>query len=258
MEEARALPLDGVHNFRDYGGYCAHNGRLKMGLLWRSGQHADATDDDLRKIDQLKLRNVMDFRGISERAKAPCKRGAGFCAEIHNFDGETAGLAPHIEAASGAIDQLGAHNALSSIYANLPRRTPVLWMIRRYFEVLASGERASLVHCVAGKDRTGMAVYLFHHAMGVHKDDAMSDYLLTNSVGNSAARIEAGFKGLRAKYGNIDDATIRILMGVDERYIDAMCNSVEAEYGSIDHFLENACGVTSHMREQLRDHFIEG
>ena len=47
----RVLPLDGIHNFRDYGGYAARDGaRLKQGVLWRSGQHVDASEDDLTKV----------------------------------------------------------------------------------------------------------------------------------------------------------------------------------------------------------------
>ena len=50
------LDLEGVYNFRDYGGYpVAGGGRLKRGLLWRSGQHHDATDADLERIAALKL-----------------------------------------------------------------------------------------------------------------------------------------------------------------------------------------------------------
>ena len=44
MSQDRVLPLEGVHNFRDYGGYAVGGGgRLRRGLLWRSGQHHDAT-----------------------------------------------------------------------------------------------------------------------------------------------------------------------------------------------------------------------
>ena len=51
----RHLPLDGVHNFRDYGDYAvAGGGRVKPGLLWRSAQHRDATDADLARIAALK------------------------------------------------------------------------------------------------------------------------------------------------------------------------------------------------------------
>jgi len=258
----RVLPFEGVHNFRDYGGYAAASGgRVRRGVLYRSGQHVGASDADLAAIDQLGLRHVVDFRGASERTASPCRRGEGFCAEVHVFDGETANLAPHLEAADGVLDSEGAHRAMERIYRNLPDREPVLWVMRRYFDVLAlrpeEGGGASLVHCLAGKDRTGMAVALLHHALGVHPDDAMEDFLLTNTAGNIDARVAAGADAVRAKYGAIDDDTIRVLMGVDERYLHAMRESVESAHGSLDAFLEDVLGVGEAKREALRLHLVE-
>jgi protein tyrosine/serine phosphatase len=259
MTENRVLPLQGVHNFRDYGGYLvAGGGRVKRGLLWRSGQHVDASAADLAAIDALALAHVIDLRGNAERTNAPCARGEGFCAEVHFYDGETAYLAPHLEAANDVLDIDGAHRAMTRIYRDLARREPVLWGFRRYFEVLARGDGASLVHCLAGKDRTGMAVALLHHALGVHPDDAMADFLLTNAAGNLDARVAAGAKAVRGRYGDISDETVRVLMGVDERYLIAMREAVEAEFGSIDAFMERVLGVDANRREALRLHLTEG
>lgn len=260
MNQDRILPLEGVHNFRDYGGYStAAGGRLKRGALWRSGQHGGATDADLAAIDALGLRHVIDFRGQSERAASPCRRGSGFGAEVLAYDGETANLAPHLEAADdGVLDPAGAHRAMERIYRNLPHRKPVHWVMRRYFATLARGEGASLVHCLAGKDRTGMAVALLHHALGVHPDDAMADFLLTNVAGNIERRIEAGGAVIRERHGGIAEATIRILMGVDERYLAAMREALAGHYGSVDAFLESELGVDAAMRASLRLHLVEG
>lgn len=259
MTEDRILPLEGVHNFRDYGGYpVARGGRLKRGTLWRSGQHVGATDADLEAIDALSLRHVIDFRGASERAASPCRRGTAFSAEVVVFDGETANLAPHVEAADGVLDEAGAFRAMERIYRNLPHRKPVHWVMRRYFAALAAGEGPSLVHCLAGKDRTGMAVALLHHTLGVHPDDAMADFLLTNVAGNIDARIAAGGEAIRARHGGIGEATIRILMGVDERYLHAAREALVEHYGSVDAFLEREIGVDGAMREALRLHLVEG
>nr|WP_137678665.1 tyrosine-protein phosphatase [Parerythrobacter lutipelagi] len=258
----RALPLEGVHNFRDYGGYATSGGsRMKRGLLWRSGQHLEATDADLKAIAALDLQHVIDFRGRSERTSYPCRRHADFAADVVFYDGETAALAPHVEAAEGVLDVGAAHAKMEALYARLPQREPVLYVMRRYFEVLSKGPGQdggpSLVHCLAGKDRTGMAVALLHHAVGVHPDDAMEDFLLTNTVGNIDARIAAGAVAVREKWGNLSDDTIRVLMGVDERYLVAMRKAVEAEHGSLDAFLKDVLGVTQERREALRLHLTE-
>ncbi|AKM06857.1 tyrosine-protein phosphatase [Pelagerythrobacter marensis] len=258
MDRDRVIPLEGIHNFRDYGGYpVAGGGRMKRSLVFRSGQHAEASDADLAVIDKLALRHVIDFRGVSERTNYPCRRGEGFCAQVVAFEGETANLAPHMEAADGVLTFDGAHRAMERIYRNLPTREPVLWVMRQYFATLAQGEGASLVHCLAGKDRTGMAVALLHHALGVHPDDAMEDFLLTNTAGNIEARVAAGGNAIRAKYGAVDDDTIRVLMGVDPRYLHAMREAVEETHGSLDVFLADVLGVDDARREALRLHLTE-
>ncbi|MGB7372856.1 tyrosine-protein phosphatase [Pontixanthobacter sp.] len=258
MDFQRVLPLSGVHNFRDYGGYrVTGGGQVKTGILFRSGEHGRASDADLAVIGALDVRHVIDLRGNSERRANPCRRSEGFSAEVHFFDGETAGLAPHVEAARDAIDTAAAHAAMERLYSQLPARDNLIWIFRRYFRALAEGSGASVIHCLAGKDRTGMAVDMLHHILGVHPDDAMEDYLLTNTAGDLDARVAAGARAVRAKYGDIDDATIRVLMGVDARYLHASRKAVETEHGSIDAFLKDVLHVDDAMRESLRLHLIE-
>ena len=258
MQTDRVLPLGGVHNFRDYGGYgVAGGGRVKTGLLWRSGQHVDATDGDLAAIDALDIRHIIDMRGASERRSYPCRRSEDFSAQTTFFDGETAALAPHVEAGGAGLDEDAVHRRMTRLYSNLPSREPVLWVMRRYFDILARGEGASLVHCLAGKDHTGMAVALLHHALGVHPDDAMHDYLLTNTAGNIDARVEAGARAVREKYGDMDDGAVRVLMGVDERYLLAMRKAVEEEHGSLDVFLRDVLEVDDAKRDALKKQIVQ-
>src|SRR3546814_10609086 len=79
----RFLSLEGVHKFRDCGGYAvAGGGRLRRGVLWRSGQHHGATDSDLDRIAGLGLASVFDLRTPKERETHPCRRPSGFEAEL--------------------------------------------------------------------------------------------------------------------------------------------------------------------------------
>ena len=260
MTNQTILDTEAIHNFRDYGGYSAAGGaRVKTGLLWRSGQHSEATDADLSAVSSLDLQNIIDLRGNSERGRAPCKRTADFSGRVLFFDGETAGLslAPHEEAASKAIDAAGAREAMQLLYSRLPFRGNLIAALRLYFAALATGEGASLVHCMAGKDRTGMAVDLLHHALGVHRDDAMADFLLTNTVGDVDARIAAGARTIRGKHGaQVDDETVRVLMGVEESYLLAMRKAVEDEHGSVDAFLRDVLGVDDAAQKALRLHLL--
>ena len=85
----------------------------------------------------------------------------------------------------------------------------------------------------------------------------MEDFLLTNTAGNIEARVAAGGETIRAKYGAVDDETIRVLMGVDARYLHAMRKAVEEAHGSLDAFLADVLEVDEARREALRLHLVE-
>lgn len=258
MVHDRFLPLSTIHNLRDYGGYgTADGGRVRRGLLWRGGHQADADAAALAELERLAFSDVIDLRGSGERDRHPSRRPDGFGGRVHEYDGETAGLAPHLEAVEGSVDAASARRAMVALYAALPERLALNTMLQRYFAALAEGRGASLVHCAAGKDRTGMAVDLLHHVLGVHHDDAMADYLLTNDAPGNERRIADGMAMLGEKYGARDEATARVLMGVEAEFLDAARAAMVKAEGSIDTYLEKRLGVDAAMRERLRLQLVE-
>lgn len=260
-ETDRVIPLSGIHNFRDYGGYAASGGRLRRGLLWRSGQHADATPEDLETVHRLGIATVIDLRGDSEREKFPCVRHGAFDAAVVFHPGETAGLqgrAVHEESSSEIVTAADAHAAMVRLYETLAWRPILVGTYRLYFQALA-GERApSLLHCLAGKDRTGLGAALVHTVLGVHPDDVMADYLLTNSAGNVDRRIEAGAKHMRGNYGSrIEEAAIRALMSVEPDYLQTSLDQIRARHGSVEAYAEEVLGVGPELRAALAANLIE-
>lgn len=254
----RVLKLDGVHNFRDYGLYPGAEGaRIKGGMLWRSAQHGDASEADLATIDALGLKAIVDLRGPSERDAKPCRRPADFSAQVFAYPEETAGLALHTEAADGVVTEAEARAAMLRLYQGIAFRENLVPMLRCHFEVLRRGEGPSLVHCVAGKDRTGFAVALVQHALGASRDAIVADYLLTNVAGNIEARIAAGAEQIRAQRGPITDGTIRVLMGVEEDYIVTAIDAVEARHGSLDAYLDEVIGVDAAALARLRQTYLD-
>lgn len=251
----RILPLEGIHNFRDYGGYRVAGGeQVVKGVLWRSAQHGDATDADLDQLRPLHIRTVIDLRGITERKAKPCRRYPGFAGEVLFHEGETAGL--HVEAASGSPTADEARAAMLRLYAGIAFRPNLIPVLQRYFRALEQRDGASLVHCVAGKDRTGFAVALMQHVLGVHPDDIMADYVLTNVAGNIEARIAAGAEQIRGKYGAIDDAALRMLMGVEEAYLDTAFASLREAHGSVEAYLAEVLDVDAARADALRARFL--
>jgi len=260
MGEQRVLDLEGVHNFRDYGGYAvAGGGRLKRAILWRSGQHHGATDADLERIAALGIVSVFDLRSDKERASHPCRRPEGFAAMIHHPVTPTERKAPHIAAAqtSRQRDAASTRDGLRRNYGMIAFRPELIGAMRRYFAELAEGRGPSLINCMAGKDRTGIAVALLHMATGVHRDDAIADYVLTNTAGDPEARIAAGAATIAAVTGQVDEDVLRVLMGVEPEYMEAAFAAMAERHGSIDGYLETELGVDAAMRKRLRDALVE-
>lgn len=259
----RVLVLEGVHNFRDYGGYAvAGGGRLKRGLLWRSGQHHGATDADLEKIAALDLASVFDLRTSKERSVHPCRRPAGFAASV--VFGEdpvrtAKEAAPHIAAAQVPRRRTpeSAREGLRRTYGDIAFRPELVKAMRLYLADLAEGKGASLINCMAGKDRTGVSVAALQLTVGVHRDDVFEDYLLTNTAGDVEARIAAGVKTITAITGQMDEEVLRVVMGVEPEYLEAAFTAMEERHGSIDGYLREVLGVDEALQARLRDALVE-
>lgn len=258
MLAERVLPLSGIHNFRDYGGYAVEGGgRLRDATLWRSAHHEAASDEDLTALDALGLGTVIDLRGDDEREMHPCRRSENFSARVLFAGGITAGLAPHLQAAGGAIDGKTARSRMIDTYAGMPYRPALVATLRLYLAALAEYDAPSLVHCVAGKDRTGFAVAIVHRLLGVHEDDLMQDYLLTNTAGKIDERIAQGGASIRARHGgDISDDAIRALMSVNPAYLDAALATVRRDHGDISTYAETVLNLTPKMREAMVDKLV--
>lgn len=258
MLAERVLPLAGIHNFRDYGGYAVEGGgRLRGGTLWRSAHHEGASDADLTTVDALGIETVIDLRGDDERELHPCRRSDSFSARVLFAGGITAGLAPHLQAAGGAIDAETARERMIDTYAGMPYRPALVATLRLYLSALSEYEAPSLVHCVAGKDRTGFAVAIVHRLLGVHEDDLMQDYLLTNTAGKIEERIAQGAAHIRSRYGaEINDEAIRALMSVNPAYLDAALATVRRDHGDIPTYAEAVLNFTPDMRQALTDKLV--
>lgn len=256
----RVIPLDAVHNFRDYGGYKAGDGRrLRSGILYRSAQHKDATPADLERISELQLSVVIDLRGASERDQHPCARPADFKADVLFSDGETVTqmAAPHIEAARNVKTAEDAMQAMVLGYRDMPFRPVLVASLRLYFEALATRDGPSLVHCLAGKDRTGIAVAMLHDLLGVDADDIMADYLMTNVAGNIEARIAAGATVVRNNFGpQISDEAVRTLMTAHPSWLEAMFDTVRERHGSVRDYAEHMLGVTPEQLSRIENRLL--
>lgn len=248
------ISTTGIHNLRDFGGYqSATGGAVKTGLLFRSGQHVGASEGDLQTIDALGLDTVVDLRGNAERATHPCRRGASFEADVIFFDGETSNLPPHMDIDENTTTAQFAYDRMISTYTRMVHNPPMIELFQRYLRALAERDGASLVHCFAGKDRTGVAVMLVQHILGVSRVDQMRDFLLTNDAPTLHILRDQALPGLEARYQRkMDEGAARALLGVHGDYLSTFWSEAERTAGSLDSYITNTLDVDEPVQDQLR------
>lgn len=252
------LPTEGIHNLRDYGGWLTTGGgQVRRGLLYRSGQHVGATDADLMLIAGLEIHTVIDLRGTSERTRNPCRRIEGFAGEVIFYEGETSSSPPHMDVGPEVTTASFARERMLGVYTRMPRNPAMQAMFARYLRILAEREGASLVHCFAGKDRTGIAATLLLHILGVSEMDQMAEFLRTNAAPTLAVLRAQSVPGIEERLGRkLDEEGVRALLEVNESYLRRFRETVAEMDGSLDSWLEMRIGVDDGLRQTLRSRFV--
>ena len=256
----RVWTLDGVENFRDYGGYRTAGGRtLRPGRLFRSANHAAASDADLQRMDALGLHALVDLRRPTERTRQPSRRGPGFCAlVIDNDHGDQPvdGFHDHLSTSDHSVESMRAY--MRGYYRAAPFEPRHIDLYTRYFHALGEAEGPVLIHCAAGKDRTGLLAALTHRLLGVAEDDIVADYLLTND----RARFEARAPALAAWVHELTGRTpsleaLYASMGVEADYLLIAFDAIEARYGSVEAYLELALGVDAALKAKIEHRLLD-
>ncbi|MFK4760574.1 tyrosine-protein phosphatase [Microbacterium sp. ZW T5_45] len=158
------LRIDGVANIRDVGGMSALGGRVRSGVLLRSGQLSTATDAGARDLGQ-RVRRIVDLRDGEEIA-----------AEPSEIDGP---VTTHLPLFLGSVRSFfETDTSLDELYRHLLEESGE--RLVEALRVIAGGD-PTLVHCTVGKDRTGVTIALALDAVGADREEIVADYALTES-----------------------------------------------------------------------------
>lgn len=164
----RWIELTGASNVRDVGGLRAGDRLVRRGVLLRSDHLDDATPEDLAHLGgELGVRGVVDLRVEAEAPRPPAWDAHGVeILPLPLFD------------LSGTTDRSAFRGDPADAYAAmLELASASLVRILRF--VVRPGGTPVLVHCAAGKDRTGITVAVLLAAAGVDPDQIVADYLAT-------------------------------------------------------------------------------
>ncbi len=249
-----AIALSGAPNFRDLGGYRAADGRMvRYRMVYRSGQLSDLTEADYQKLALAHVRHVFDLRTDSERKAAPTmwKGDAPAFTVVPAEFGPNDKSAILQKLADPAFTAADARNLMKDGMAGLPVKAAS--GLSAWVDALLAGESPSIVHCSAGKDRTGFFSAMLLTMLGVDPETVMADYLKSNEV--MAANQSSAAKGMPPgmKLPAMSRETIGALMRVEAEYLQASFRTIEEKYGSFDRYRREVLQIDDQKLQRLRD-----
>jgi len=244
----RFVPIEGSLNFRDFGGYATVDRKLvRSGRLFRCGSLADipahAHDDfsdldigvicDLRRDEEVQMNPTPSISPFDCSVRIPIDPGSSFQLR-DSFENHGHNHEHRIEFMTEITREIARDHTDE---------------YRRLFEELLNVDNGFLLHCSAGKDRTGFGAAMILYALGVPEDVIVEDYLLTNTATELLDRMRPMFE---ERYGDrVDEASLVVTAGVREEYLRAALEEVHQHFGSVDGYLE-AVGIDQAANRELR------
>ena len=241
---ARHLELEGASNFRDLGGYPASSGRMvRWRQIFRSNHLGHLTEADIEVVRGLGVRSAFDFRGLEERAAAVC---AVKEIAVHSLPIEpTVVAALRARLAAGSLSAADALEIMRESYRNYVRLNT--HSFRALFGHLLAERAPLVIHCTAGKDRTGFACALVLHALGVAEDVIAEDYLLTNRF----------YRRDPSSSTDLPEDVRQAIGSVQASFLTAGFEAVQADYGDLENYLREGLGLGPQERTELEARYLQ-
>jgi protein-tyrosine phosphatase len=264
------LPVEGIVNARDLGGY--EGLQVKKGQLLRAAHLANATPKDLAYLEKLGVATVVDFRKLDEKPGQYDKAvpGATYVALPIDASGSVGASATEKEKKKymgkkkfnvKKVILLAAFNEKAQVvarqlYPNIlfdPKAQKEMAAFLRL--VVERGDKPILFHCTQGKDRTGIASALLLAALGADREIIVEDFDVTNKVyAKDVSRYSRIVKFLGGKEEEI--GVVKAFMGCNtENFVKAL-DTIEERYGSLEGYLKGPMGLTDEDLALLRARYL--
>jgi protein-tyrosine phosphatase len=225
VETSTRIPVPGTFNFRDVGGLPARNGTVRTGTLYRSDGLHRLGETGRAELRELGVGIVIDLRDENEARLMP--------DDLEGLDVEVLRL-PVFEGSGASQGEAGI--TLEALYLRIVRQHSAVVVDAVREIASAPDDRAIVVHCTAGKDRTGVVVALTLLAAGVNREAVLQDYAQTEA--HLAGEWLEGMVEMIGRYGVPDSPELRTLMGASPREaLESALDEVERAHGSVRQYL---------------------
>jgi protein-tyrosine phosphatase len=253
----RVVTLDGGINFRDIGGYVNDQGRsVKWRKIMRCGHLANLTDNDLDSLEQIGINRIHDFRRTEEQEQSPSRAvRAEFIDDYQVSIGDISRFWEFLF--GGELTAESSHTLVVNSYRNcIESVIPAFSRFMRH--IVDNADNASVFHCSAGKDRTGMAAALILSALDVPRQTIIEDYMLTLQHYDSEKLIDLVEGHLRdAKVESWDRNWLVPYCSVHQDNIVAFLDAIDSEYGNVRNYLITALGLSQADLDKMHSCYLE-
>lgn len=238
IQVKRHIAFERLHNFRNLGGYRAADGRtVRWGRLFRSDSLGKLQGEDWDRFLTLGIRTVIDLRypwEVKRSGRVPSHQNLAYHnLSIEHRPYDQAGLPPDVEPARFLADKYTevAHDGVKEL--------------RRALEIIADDTAPLVLHCHSGKDRTGLLAMLVLALVGVHEDDIVADFALTElATEHLVAEWHASYPDLTLRWPAYGRAPVEIMQ--------LFLASLATQYGSVRGYAIKQLGVDDNLVAALR------
>ncbi len=241
----RVLRLAGATNFRDLGGYAAPGGRIvRWRRLFRSEHLAGLSKEDHAALAELGVTRTFDFRGEAERAATPY-RLEGVVQHALTIEPTVVQRLQELLLSGTRVTPSVVEALMKELYRGLVNDQA--HRFSALFEHLLQSDAPLVMHCTAGKDRTGVAAALILLALGVPRDVVVDDYLLSN----------LHYRRPPAPAGEIAADALAVVWQVQDGFLHAALRAIDDDHGGVDRYLERRLGLSRAARDALAARYLQ-
>lgn len=252
-----------IYNFRDFGAYKTRHGQaLRQKCLFRSAHLNTLNDSDHGAISKLGIGLIVDLRYAPERARQPSRvpsNGPQIYAYPDPPESQGDKVAPHEAFLQHELKTADdAHGYMMRSYASRPNDKAFQKIFGDSLRFLAreklNEDTGILVHCAAGKDRTGTLCALIQGVLGVPHKDIMEDYMLTLEAVDIEAIITPAAAMFSKRYQReIDPKALWPMFGVAPEFLEASLSAM----GDIETYAKDALGISEAELGAIRAQYLE-